>query len=204
MLEVENVFFRYPSGASVRAHFRIAAGASCALMGASGAGKSTILHLIAGLIKPARGDVRFHGRSLLADKPSARPLTYLLQSDNLFAHLNVRENLAIGLHPGMKLTPEQNRAIDRALDWVALGGLKQRKPGSLSGGQQQRVALARCLARERPLLLLDEPFAALDQALREDMLTLLRDLQQTRQLTLLIATHRAQDAEALRAEVVTV
>ncbi|MGR3984698.1 MAG: ATP-binding cassette domain-containing protein [Gammaproteobacteria bacterium] len=204
MLEVENVFFQYPAGAAVRAHFRVPGGASCALMGASGAGKSTILNLIAGLAKPARGDVKFNGRSMLADKPSARPLTYLLQAGNLFAHLSVRENLAIGLHPGMKLTPEQNRAIDRALDRVALRDFARRKPGSLSGGQQQRVALARCLARERPLLLLDEPFAALDQKLRGEMLALLRELQQTRELTLLLATHRKQDAEALRAEVVAV
>ena len=204
MLEVENLFFQYPRGACVRAHFRAAAGAACALMGASGAGKSTILNLIAGLLTPARGDIRFQGRSLLADKPAARPLTYLLQSGNLFAHLTVRENLAIGLHPGMKLTVEQNRAVERALARVSLGGFADRKPPSLSGGQRQRVALARCLARDRPLLLLDEPFSALDQNLREEMLALIRELRRDQKLTLLLATHRAQDAEALGAEVVEV
>ncbi|MDA7972026.1 MAG: ATP-binding cassette domain-containing protein, partial [Gammaproteobacteria bacterium] len=174
MLEVENLFFQYPRGACVRAHFRAAAGAACALMGASGAGKSTILNLIAGLLTPARGDIRFHGRSLLADKPAARPLTYLLQSGNLFAHLTVRENLAIGLHPGMKLTSEQNRAVERALARVSLGGFAERKPPSLFGGQRQRGAPARGLGRARPPLRFGGPVSSLGQKPRGEKLAVIR------------------------------
>lgn len=204
MLEVNNIFFQYAGGASVHANFCVARGAACALMGASGAGKSTILHLIAGLHTPARGDVRFDGKSLLRQKPSARPLTYLLQADNLFAHLSVRDNVAIGLHPGGKLTAEQNHAVDAALQSVSMQSYAARKPQNLSGGQRRRAALARCLARDRPLLLLDEPFAALDQTLRAEMLAILRELQTTHARAIVMATHLAEDAQALNARVVPV
>ena len=146
--------------------------------------------------------MRFDGRSLAGIKPAERPLTYLLQAHNLFPHLSVRQNLAIGLHPGMRLSAEQNAAIEQALEWVALADFAERKPDSLSIGQQQRVALARCFARKRPLLLLDEPFSGLDDTLRAEILSLILRLQEKRALTLLIATHQRRDAEALRADVV--
>ncbi len=203
MLEVENLRFAYPE-AVIRADFTVAGGRPAALMGASGSGKSTILNLIAGFLAPDHGDVRFDGVSLLGVKPAARPLTYLFQAHNLFPHLSVRQNLAIGLHPGMRLTADQHDAVDRALEWVSLRALAHRKPPSLSGGQQQRAALARCLARNRPLLLLDEPFSGLDDALRAEMLALIAALQKERSLTVLITTHQRRDAEALGAGVVVV
>ncbi len=215
MLEVENIAFAYPRGSAgedsggaaatvVRANFTVATGRAAALMGPSGSGKSTILNLIAGFLRPQRGDVRFDGRSLLARPPAERPLTYLFQAHNLFPHLTVRQNLAIGLHPGLRLEPQQEAAVERALAWVSLEKFADRKPDSLSGGQQQRVALARCLARNRPLLLLDEPFNGLDEALRGEMLSLIATLQQGGVLTLLVATHQRRDAEALAAQVVMV
>ena len=215
MLEVDGVRFAYPRGgggvaaeaagaAEIRADFCVPAGRAAALMGASGAGKSTVIHLIAGLLTPDRGDIRFAGRGLLGATPADRPLTCLLQTGNLFAHLTVWQNIAIGLHPGLRVDAAGRRAIDAALDWVSLTGLGARKPPSLSGGQRQRVALARCLARDRPLLLLDEPFSGLDDDLRADMLALIRGLQAERGTTVLCATHRHADAEALQAEVIRV
>ncbi len=203
MLEVIKVRFDYPE-AVIRGNFTLATGATAALMGPSGSGKSTLLSLIAGFLAPAHGDVRFNGRSLLGMKPAARPLTYLFQAHNLFPHLTVRQNLAIGLHPGMRLSAEQQTAVDRALQWVSLEKFAARKPASLSGGQQQRAALARCLARNRPLLLLDEPFSGLDDALRAEMLSLIGALQKARALAVLITTHRRRDAEALGAAVVPI
>ncbi|MDD9821852.1 MAG: ATP-binding cassette domain-containing protein [Gammaproteobacteria bacterium] len=214
MLEVDGVRFAYPrgggaaaaeaAGAEIRADFCIPTGRAAALMGASGAGKSTVIHLIAGLLTPDRGDMRFAGRGLLGAAPADRPLTCLLQTGNLFAHLPVWQNIAIGLHPGLRVDAAGRRAIDAALDWVSLTGLGARKPSSLSGGQRRRVALARCLARDRPLLLLDEPFSGLDDDLRADMLALIRGLQAERGTTVLCATHRLADAESLQAEVIRV
>ncbi len=205
MLEVEDIHFVYSNeggGATIRANFTVAAGRTAALMGASGSGKSTLLNLIAGFLVPGHGDLRFDGKSLLGIKPAARPLTYLFQANNLFPHLSVRQNLAIGLHPGMRLSDAQNDAVEQALEWVSLRAFATRKPPSLSGGQQQRVALARCLARNRPLLLLDEPFSGLDDALRSEILSLIVSLQKTRPMTVLVTTHRQQDADALDADVV--
>ena len=146
MLEVRNKEFEYPL-ASISADFSVSSGETVALMGPSGSGKSTILNIIAGLAQPERGDVRFDNHSLLRMAPSERPLSYLFQSNNLFPHLTVWQNIAIGLYPGMRTTPEQNVAIEQALDWVSLEGYQKRKPDSLSGGQQQFGALARWRAR---------------------------------------------------------
>lgn len=215
MLEVNDLRFTFSRervednsairrSATVRAHFCIATGCTAALMGPSGAGKSTILNLIAGFLKPCAGKVRFDRRSILGIAPAERPLTYLFQDHNLFPHLTVCQNIAIGLHPGLYLSAPQKAAVEQALAWVSLTEFAARKPHSLSGGQQQRVALARCLARNRPLLLLDEPFNGLDESLRTEISSLIVSLQKSRGLTVLLATHQKQDAIALQAEVVKV
>ena len=201
MLEVCDLEYSYPE-ISIRADFTVPAGGTVALMGASGSGKSTVLNMIAGLLDPERGDVRFQGRSLLGMAPADRPLSYLFQSNNLFPHLTVWQNLAVGLHPGLRVTDAQDAAIARALEWVSLEGFERRRPETLSGGQQQRVALARCLVRNRPLLLLDEPFSGLDENIRTEIQGLIRELQYNEQLTLLLTTHQRQDAESLDADIV--
>lgn len=208
MLEVDARFV-YPgrgaaNSAGVRAEFCVPAAAAAALMGASGAGKSTVVHLIAGLLRPTAGDIKFGRQNLVPLPPAARPLTCLLQTGNLFAHLTVWQNIGIGLRPSLRLDAAERRAVAAALEWVGLAGFEARKPPSLSGGQRQRVALARCFARDRPLLLLDEPFSGLDDDLRADMLGLIRRLQTERGATVLFATHRAGDAAALRAEIIEV
>ena len=200
MLEVIDIRYRYPE-ADIGADFSVARGASVALMGPSGCGKTTVLNLISGLLKPDSGDINFDGKSLLALKPSDRPVTFLFQAHNLFPHLTVWQNLALGIDPGLKISSTDKQAIDNALEWISMPGFAHRFPGELSGGQQQRVALARCLLRNRPVLLLDEPFSALDQALRLEMINLIRELQAQQSLTLVIATHQHQDAEALDARI---
>lgn len=113
------------------------------------------------------------------------------------------QNLALGVDPGLKISPREKQNIARALEWISMPEFAERFPYELSGGQQQRVALARCLLRNRPLLLLDEPFSALDQSLRSEMIALIGELQQQQNLTLVVATHQLQDAEALDARIVT-
>ncbi|MGU9956421.1 MAG: thiamine ABC transporter ATP-binding protein [Arenicellales bacterium WSBS_2016_MAG_OTU3] len=200
MLEVCDLEFHYPT-ALIQSNFTVATGNSVALMGASGSGKSTILNVIAGFLEPAKGDIRCNGQSILALKPAQRPLTFLFQAHNLFPHLTVWQNVAIGVNPGLKISATQKQDIQNALDWVALPGFENRSPMDLSGGQQQRVALARCLLRNKPLLLLDEPFSALDQTLRNEMIELIKRLQHEQRLTLVLSTHQQQDADALNAEV---
>ena len=197
MLEVDQVHYHYPD-ADIDADFHIAEGEALALMGPSGCGKSTVLALIAGFLDPLEGDIRFQGRSLLPLKPADRPLTQLFQAHNLFPHLRVWQNLGLGIDPGLKLDASQHQRIEEALEQVGLGGFARRMPDELSGGQQQRVALARCLLRDRPLLLLDEPFSALDTDTRQEMIGLIDSVRKRLSLTLLLTTHLQQDAIAPR------
>ena len=201
MLELDKVRFGY-AAARFEFDFQVPRSECAALMGPSGSGKSTLLNLIAGFLTPESGAIRFDGKLLNELEPSKRPLTILFQEHNLFSHLGVWKNIAIGLHPGMKLNHEEATRVERALGEVGLTGFEKRLPGSLSGGQKQRVALARCLVREKPLLLLDEPFSSLDESLREEMLDLVGALQQEKSLTLLMATHQRRDAERIADRVV--
>ncbi len=200
MLELKQLEFHYPDS-KIAIDVSIARGKALAIMGPSGCGKTTTLDLIAGFIKPVHGDIVFKGESLLPLRPAQRPLTYLFQSHNLFPHLTVQQNLAIGIHPGMRISDEDRNQIHLALERVELNGYAERRPDQLSGGQQQRVGLARCLLRNRPLLLLDEPFSALDQALRSDIIGLINQLRANHGFTLILSTHQSEDAKALDASI---
>ena len=172
----------------------VAAGECVAVIGPSGAGKSTLLALIAGFETPASGRVAIEGRDVTALEPALRPVSIVFQEHNLFPHLDVAANVGLGLHPALRLNPEDHAEIGRALERVGLAGLSRRRPGQLSGGQRQRVALARALVRRRPVLLLDEPFAALGPALRHEMLELLGRLRTDRGLAVLMVSHHPEDA----------
>ena len=172
----------------------VAKGECIAVIGPSGAGKSTLLALIAGFESPESGRVAIEGRDLDGLEPALRPVSIVFQEHNLFPHLDVFANVGLGLHPALRLTRDDHDEIDRALDRVGLAGLERRHPGQLSGGQRQRVALARALVRRRPVLLLDEPFAALGPALRVEMLELLDRLRRERGLSVLMVSHHPGDA----------
>ncbi|MGR5148318.1 thiamine ABC transporter ATP-binding protein [Photobacterium alginatilyticum] len=165
-----------------------------ALIGPSGAGKSTLLAMVAGFLPPDSGTLTIAGQHIDRQLPSERPLSLLFQDHNLFPHLTVFENIGLGLHPGLKLNQEDKDNIAAAASRVGIQQYLDRLPEQLSGGQKQRVALARCLIRKRPLLLLDEPFSALDPALRKEMLELVRSLAKEQQTTVLMVTHSPEDA----------
>lgn len=169
-------------------------GEQIAILGPSGAGKSTLLNLIAGFITPASGKILLGEEDHTRTPPAHRPVSMLFQENNLFTHLTVRQNIGLGLHPGLKLNAAQREKLNEIAATMGLETLLERLPDKLSGGQRQRVALARCLVREQPLLLLDEPFSALDPALRQEMLALVQNVCRRQQLTLLMVSHSVEDA----------
>jgi thiamine transport system ATP-binding protein len=194
-LDIRDLTFRYED-MLMRFDLSVEQGEFVAIMGPSGAGKSTLLLLIAGLEAPLGGTIAWNGRDISRLPPAERPLSIMFQENNLFAHLSVFQNVALGLSPSLKLQPDQTKDAERALERVGLGGFAERLPGELSGGERQRVALARMLVRKKPLLLLDEPFAGLGPALKRDMIGLIRAIQKERGFTILLVTHEPADARA--------
>lgn len=193
MLKLNDVTWLYQH-LPMRFTTSIAQGEKVAILGPSGAGKSTLLNLIAGFLPPASGTIMLEGRIHTATPPSQRPVSMLFQENNLFSHLTVRQNIALGMTPHLKLSADQQRKLQVIAGQMGLETMLDRLPGELSGGQRQRAALARCLVREQPILLLDEPFSALDPALRQEMLQLVDDVCQRQQLTLLMVSHSVEDA----------
>lgn len=179
-------------------------GGIVAVTGASGSGKSTMFHLVAGFEAPDRGRIVMDGIDVAALGPGERPMTYIFQDHNLFAHLDVATNVAIGISPRLKLSPADRGAVRDSLAKVGLAGFEGRMPQALSGGERQRVAFARALLRHRPFLLLDEPFASLDEGLRHDMGDLLLELQRTTGIMVLMISHDSQEIARLSGRVVVV
>jgi len=162
MLVLDDVTYTHPGQpAGYRFSMEAAAGTVTAVRGASGSGKSTLLDLIAGFLRPTAGRIELDGADLVALPPERRPISILFQSESLFEHLSAAENAALGLPPSTARA-ERDRQVATALAEVGLDGIGPQRSETLSGGQKQRVALARTLLRNRPVLLLDQPFSALD------------------------------------------
>jgi len=198
MLEVEDLRFAYPAGPEFRFSLTIAPGEIVTLSGASGSGKSTLLDLICGFLDPASGDIRWDRTSILGLPPARRPVSALFQTGDMFDHLDVATNIALGLDPRARLTTDQRRRLGEVLAEIGLQGFERRLPGQLSGGQRQRVALARSLLRDRPVMLLDEPFSALDEDTRDEMAALVLRLACARMLAVLVVSHDPADARRLQ------
>jgi thiamine transport system ATP-binding protein len=177
--------------------FVIAENSITAVVGPSGAGKSTLLNIIAGFEHLTSGTLVLAGIDHTKTPPAQRPVSLVFQDNNTFAHLTARDNVAIGVSPKLRLTKAEAQAVDTALQKTGLQHLAAVRPGEMSGGERQRIALARVLVRKRPILLLDEAFAALGPALRNDMLQLVKLLQQELSLTVLMVTHQPEDAKAI-------
>lgn len=193
MLKLNDVTWLYQH-LPMRFSLSMARGEQLAILGPSGAGKSTLLNLIAGFLTPASGEIVIDGQPHTRTPPARRPVSMLFQENNLFSHLTVRQNIGLGLSPSLKLDAGQQSALQAMACQMGIEPLLKRLPGELSGGQRQRAALARCLVRKQPVLLLDEPFSALDPALRQEMLQLVSDVCQQQQLTLLMVSHSIEDA----------
>jgi spermidine/putrescine transport system ATP-binding protein len=170
-------------------------GAFYSLLGPSGCGKTTTLRLIAGFEQPTTGEVRLNGKSINHLRPYERNVSTVFQNYALFPHLTVQANIEFGLR--RRRVADVDRRVRQAIDMIELPGKEKRYPSEISGGERQRVALARSLVLEPEVLLLDEPLAALDPALRKQMRGELKDLQRRIGITFLFVTHDQEEALTL-------
>jgi thiamine transport system ATP-binding protein len=175
-----------------------------AVIGPSGAGKSTLLSALCGFVPLQSGRILWQGRDITQDDPGQRPMTMLFQDNNLFPHLTVQQNVGLGLRPDLRLSGAEQAKVQDALRRVGLETHSGKRPAALSGGQQSRAALARVLVQARPLVLLDEPFAALGPALRNEMLDLVAELVAETGAALIMVTHAPEDVRRIADQVVFV
>jgi thiamine transport system ATP-binding protein len=196
MLEIRQLGFGYDGAvaASMQFDLEVRPGEVLSLIGPSGSGKSTLLNLIAGFLEPWQGQIILDGESIETLPVARRPVSIVFQQHNLFPHLDIYTNVALGVDPSLHLTAAQGEAVAGALAQLGLGDLQRRKPGELSGGQRQRVALARALVRERKILLLDEAFAALGPAQRAELIELVKELVRANDMVALLVSHQPRDA----------
>jgi len=199
MLRAEHLTYTHPGGTlTYDLSFTAAPGEVTSVSGQSGSGKSTLLDLVAGFLSPVAGKLDLDGRDLLPLAPEERPVSILFQSETLFEHLTAARNVELGLPRGLG-KPERERQVQAALDEVGLPQVGGQRADTLSGGEKQRVALARTLLRARPILLLDEPFSALDDATRATTRELVRGLTERHRWITLLVSHHVDDVESLAA-----
>jgi len=184
--------------------FKVNAGELVALLGPSGCGKSTILRIIAGLEKPDSGQVLLSDQNVTQLAPQKRRVGFVFQHYALFKHLTVTKNIAFGMEIQKKSKEEIKQKVEELLDLVKLKGFENLYPDQLSGGQRQRVALARALATEPRVLLLDEPFGALDAKVRENLVQWLRDFHKKSGITALFVTHDQSEAMEISDKIVVI
>jgi ABC-type sulfate/molybdate transport systems ATPase subunit len=202
-INFEQITKRYNSAPVVNdVSLQIEAGEFFVLLGPSGSGKSTLLRVAGGLTDVDHGRISFHGRDVTHVRARDRGVGLVFQHYALFRHMTVGENVEFALRVRGVRRRERVRRRDELLQLVALEGFAGRLPGQLSGGQQQRVAVARALAHEPQVLLLDEPFGALDQILRRTMNLELQRIWLARRITTLLVTHSIDEAAFLADEVV--
>ena len=203
MLQVKNLVVDL-DGFKLTADFEIEKGSLISIVGPSGAGKSTLLNALAGFIPLTSGLIKWNGSDITKLDPGLRPLNILFQDYNLFSHLTVKDNIAIGLRPNLKLNDLETDLVNSIIEEVGLSKFKFIKPFQLSGGQRTRVSLARAIVRSKPILLLDEAFSGLGPALRSEMIKLIKDKSIKEGITLIMVSHHIKDAIELDQKVIFV
>ena len=202
-IELKNINKSFGSfQASKDVSFGIEKGKMVALLGPSGSGKTTILRMIAGIEKQDSGDVYINDKVVNGISPNERRVGFMFQNYALFPWLNVRDNIAYGLKIQKKSKAEIDARVSELLELVSLPGLEKRYPDQLSGGQRQRIALARALAPSPEVLLLDEPFAAIDAKIRKELRTWLRQTIEKVGVTTIFVTHDQEEAVEVSDEII--
>ena len=196
MLEVRDFKYRHPKSRvegnpTYDYSIDVREGEIVAIIGESGSGKSTLLDLIAGFLTPISGIIKLDGDDFTKEAIEKRPISILFQNHNLFEHLSVERNILLGI------SKENKNRVGAILKKIGLERYKNSIASSLSGGQQQRVALARVLLRDKPILLLDEPFSGLDYKTRLEMLELVKSITIEKRLHTIMVTHDIVDCELI-------
>ena len=186
MLQINELIFKWPNSIQQEVNLEASAGEIVLISGPSGIGKTTLFSIISGFYEPISGSVFFNGRDLLSKPPWKRPVSSMFQSDNLFPHLSVKQNLMLGINNNSKNIEN----IENKLTFLNIFSLFDRKSNELSGGELQRVALIKTLLRERPILLLDEPFSALDTDMIKKASLLIEEHTRTMNLVTLLISHQ--------------
>lgn len=194
LIRLDAVMYAWPE-MPMRFDLTVKSGQLVIVTGPSGSGKSTMLNLIAGFEQASGGKILIDNKDMTDLFPEVRPVSFLFQDNNLFSHLTVEQNAALGLKPSLRLSAEEKAKVREALSACGLDGKQKRLPSELSGGERQRAGLARVLLQDRPILLLDEPFAALGPALRSEMTDLLKSIQREKGMTVLAVTHHPEEWE---------
>ncbi|OKL36956.1 ABC transporter ATP-binding protein [Domibacillus mangrovi] len=197
-LEIKGLTNIYKTGEGIRnIHLQVKKGELLTLLGPSGCGKTTILRSVGGFVTPQEGQIIIDNEDISKYSPEKRPTAMVFQSYNLWPHMDIYNNLAFS----MKLKKMKKEAINERVQWalklVHLDGMEKKFPSELSGGQQQRIALARALLLDPQVLLLDEPFSALDAKLRHELREQLREIQAIQKLTMIFVTHDQEEALAI-------
>ena len=202
-LQIKDMTKKYDNGDGVEhINLDIYEGEIVTFLGPSGCGKTTILRTIGGFLDVTSGDITVDGQSIIGMPPEKRPTAMVFQSYNLWPHMTIYENLAFGLKLRKVPKAEINADVKKYLDLVSMPGCEKKYPGQLSGGQQQRIAIARSLMLKPSLLLLDEPFSALDAKIRQQMREELKKIQQDLGITVIFVTHDQEEAMSLSHRIV--
>ena len=202
LIRIENVTKRFGDFTAVdQVDLEIRQGEFFALLGASGCGKTTLLRMLGGFETPTEGRILIDGVDMSHVPPYERPVNMMFQSYALFPHMTVEQNIAFGLQQDKMPKVQIAERVKAMLDMVQMSQFAKRKPGQLSGGQRQRVALARCLAKQPKVLLLDEPLGALDKKLREQTQLELVNIQDKIGITFIVVTHDQEEAMTMASRV---
>ncbi len=187
---------------SVQCDFSVEIGNHLSLFGPSGSGKSSVLLGLAGFLPIINGDLVYDDKSISKIEPKDRPFDLLFQENNLFPHLTVSRNILLGLGAKAKMDLQNSHIVNEILDLVGLYKERNRLPQDISGGQRSRAAIARSLIRKKPILLLDEPFAALDFELKNEILALLLRITRKDNLSIILVSHDPRDVQYLGGDVI--
>lgn len=194
MIFLKDISYNYKKNFTIEVSLKINKGERISIFGPSGSGKSTLIHLIAGFLFSNTGKILINKKDYTNYLSSERPISTIFQENNLFYHLNVITNISLGINPKLKFSLKEKKRIKKIAKKLNLYDYLYHLPEQLSVGQRQLVAIARCLLRNKPILLLDEPFSSLDLLSKTKIINLLKNFCNDKQITLIVVLHNFEDA----------